>query len=599
MKPTVRPKNRRRMASTAETIPTDHNGTGGQSQMATPGITPVRLLPQGQPGTWIAQSQAMWQLKFVDHDGLARFSSERGVQLNGAAVGLLWQMGLLQADLIISSRKIRRVGLRYLGRNANGHHQYTDCRMVPKRKKGWLSAAQGLKPLPKFVELRFHPFRYFVLFHLHRVLDLPVSPLQPLIGAEFFPRLLERVLTAFNKWSQTEEFRSRITEWNEISAIAVASEPCEYVGIFGSLSIPVYLSTEEQLRKIEEYRNALVPVFESIGLDNIKAKIQELCISGQRLDPNRDIQTMLRLARKKTLLTLEGRLGGALVLRTMAEMLRRFSERTWSVSLPEEDELGFGWFPPDLKQRLYGAKRLLDGSRNAVSEFMRRFQLDFGTRLRWYVEGQTEFGALNTIFGKFSRSEVEVINLRGKVVQKDHVAFRDSLRSDVKSQIFSFVSVDGDRADVIRVLRRAAEDDEICGRFFISYPDFEMANFELYELEEILWDWAAENGASQSDRGVLHSALKGVTTGSMLLSRAKKALQALSSVDKGEAWGEALVKYALNHPTWKTGVYRPFLEAVQVASRVGSFNYQSTRRDLRVDPRTGELVPRSTPLADF
>ena len=58
---------------------------------------------------------------------------------------------------------------------------------------------------------------------------------------------------------------------------------------------------------------------------------------------------------------LEGRLGGATYLRTMAEILRRAMEEVQNEKLREEDQLGFGWAPPYAKLNSYGTNRLLDG----------------------------------------------------------------------------------------------------------------------------------------------------------------------------------------------------------------------------------------------
>ena len=69
-----------------------------------------------------------------------------------------------------------------------------------------------------------------------------------------------------------------------------------------------------------------------------------------------------------------------------------------------------------------------------------------------------------------------------------------------------FISIDGDRSDNVRIVRKAAEEDDICGRFFISEPDFEFQNFTLDELEEILWKVCEDRGAPDSIRKNLHIA---------------------------------------------------------------------------------------------
>lgn len=91
---------------------------------------------------------------------------------------------------------------------------------------------------------------------------------------------------------------------------------------------------------------------------------------------------MLRLAKGQPRLKLKGNLGGAVYLRTMAEVLRRQAEDVFGTQLPEEDELGFGVLPRGFKKENYGATRLLDGDQRASVEFMRQFGLDYGLRLR-------------------------------------------------------------------------------------------------------------------------------------------------------------------------------------------------------------------------
>ena len=111
---------------------------------------------------------------------------------------------------------------------------------------------------------------------------------------------------------------------------------------------------------------------------------------------------------------------------------------------------------------------------------MRQYELHYGLRLRFYVEGATEWAALQHFFQTIGANYIEVINLRGEVAQKGGkgVAFRENLRSDVAMHVFSMVLIDGDRDDFVRAVKRAAKDDEICGCFFISQQDFEFANFD-------------------------------------------------------------------------------------------------------------------------
>jgi hypothetical protein len=374
--------------------------------------------------------------------------------------------------------------------------------------------------------------------------------------------------------------------------LAVVTEPCTYTRLFGTFTRPAFLDEETQRKRIADHWVEVAKCYERAGLRRVEEARQDLCEDAELLDPNKDVHTMLRLMEGKSRLELKGRLGGAILLRTMAETLRRAAEKVWSTTLPEEDELGFGGMLLDVKKEIYGSNRLLDGKRSVASEFMRQFGLDYGTRLRWYVEGDTEWSALYSIFERYSRAGIEVINLRGQVVQKHVLAFRDNLRADIRAGMFSFVSVDGDMSEYLRAVRKAAEDDEICGMFFVSKPDFEFGNFALSELEEILWEIAIEHRAHQNGRLRLRHAIANAKSGKELLFVAVRALPVLNHVTKGEQWGEHLIQYALRHRERPDGTLRPIVDAVEMAFRSAYISYHPTRSRFRVDPETGKLVER-------
>jgi hypothetical protein len=217
--------------------------------------------------------------------------------------------------------------------------------------------------------------------------------------------------------------------------------------------------------------------------------------------------------------------------------------------------------------------------------------------LRWYVEGNTEFYGIQSVLGRYS--PIDLVNLRGNVVAKGGkgVAFRESLQSDLQSNIFSFVSLDGDVADYIRVIRKAAEKDEICGMFFISEPDFEFANFKPEELLEIIWKLALENGAAPNEHEQLAEAVRGAKSGKEFIKFAGQALPSLHQVDKGKIWGEMLIKYAWDKQeissTEGNKVIRPIVNAVSFAIRTVSTDYHMTRNYFKVDPRTGQPIKRN------
>ena len=161
--------------------------------------------------------------------------------------------------------------------------------------------------------------------------------------------------------------------------------------------------------------------YEQIGQEKIEKARQEICITAEMLDPNKTVHNILRLTSGEARINnVKGRLGGSLVLLTMAEMLRRAEEEVFNVRLPEEDELGFGIVFRDTRRELYGSERLLDGDRRVADEFIRQQGLDSGVRVRWYCEGETEYYAVESVLGDFLA--IQLINLRGRVAERGEVA---------------------------------------------------------------------------------------------------------------------------------------------------------------------------------
>ena len=181
---------------------------------------------------------------------------------------------------------------------------------------------------------------------------------------------------------------------------------------------------------------------------------------------------------------------------------------------------------------------------------MRQFGLDYDLRLRWYVEGDTAYGALKYIFGEYGVAGVGVINLRGQMSKGKVAAFRSSLREDLDAGVFGQVSIDADRRDTVRVVRQAAEDDVICGQVFVSEPDFEFHNFARPELEEVICRMIKDAKGTEvplEDRLRLRRGIRKARNGDALLEQAKEALPNHSEVlKKGDEWGRHLMKYAGN-----------------------------------------------------
>ena len=453
-------------------------------------------------GKLVSRGDPLRQMKLMKPSQLSRFAKDRSVGFWNTHIEWLWQIGLLRADLIASTEPIEQQGLVNIG-NDERQLVYADLRPILHKPEGWTDALSEPGQVRDDIQLRFHPLRYFVLHHLERVLGLHVAPIQ-ILAAEHYTRLVNREVKEFGKWSASQEFSERITYWNDLATLAIVTEPCVYEAIFHRFSIPVQIEEESFRVALGDYCKSLSELYKRLKKVQIHQFRQDLCIAAELLDHNPGVHTLLRLGSGEMRLKLRGKLGGALLIKAMAEMIRRAAEYYSDVELPEEDELGLGSWRKDAKQKVYGSPRIFDGDRSVSLEVVRQSLLDYGARLRWYVEGSTEYGAIQRIVQPYSVG-IEVINLRGQFVEKGAkgLAFRESLREDLKQSVFSFVTLDGDQEDNIRLVRAAAQNDDFCGRFFVHSPDFEFANFTLTELEEIIWNIAEENGTSPENRVTL------------------------------------------------------------------------------------------------
>ncbi|MFQ5852764.1 MAG: hypothetical protein ACE5JU_19570 [Candidatus Binatia bacterium] len=549
-------------------------------------------------GKWIAERYEIWQMRFLDANGLHTFSHDRGLMTFsfGKKISALWQLGWIRADLVESVEPLDMPGMILVEEEKNAR-LYADERVLSQRESGWVGALTDSKQILPEIKLHFHPFRYYVLYHIQRILELNITPFQMLYRAEHYSDLLERIIQLFRQWSSTPELPALIGKWNRTSELAILAEPCFYRRLFSVLKYSPPTGAEEQERRIELHRQDVARSFQELGLEKLEEYRQDLCVAVEHLDPNKDIHIILRLTRGEArILRTKGALGGSLTLLTMAEIIRRATEETFQTSLREEDELGYGHVPIGIKEKLYGAERILDADYAVKNQFLRQSGLDYGVRLRWYVEGDTECAAIEAVLGQFHA--IELVNLRGQVVAKGGkgLAFRENLRTDMKSQVFSVVLVDSDRSEYYRAVRKAAEDDELCGMFFVSKPDLEFENFTVHEFEEILWEMITERGVDIS-REALRKVIEGAKTSEQLFAAIRQAFPEASSPTKGRAWGEKLVRFAFDHPEKideKTGESRKRLivDAIEAAVRLVTSDYLTVRKEFKVDSQTGQPVRR-------
>lgn len=544
------------------------------------------------PGV-LRAAHGLLQNHLLNSSRFATLAGRRGLGTYGRdTIRTLWNLGLLRADRVTSSSALDRSGLQTINDDHEERREYLDVRVLETRPEGWFDAAKTAPVIPPDLELYFHPFRLFVLFHIRRSFAVHYSQIQSFVNAAGLQKLVESEASWLRQHSAEGTFAASWNWRNDLAALAVATEPLQYPAVSGVTRGSALAEDKDFWRDMDALRSEVTNCYRVLGIEDLREIHQELCIAAELLDPNKDVHVLLRLSGRNLIDDIEGHLGGAMLVLAMAEVIRRETETVFGASFPEEDERGFGYTPETLKQHLYGTRRLLDGTEREKAELVRRFGLDYGPRLRWYVEGDTECAALQSVFG--GRGYVEIVNLRGSVAERGGkgVAFRENLALDVTAGRFSFVSIDGDRSDYVRVVRRAAEADEFTGRMFISRPDFELQNFTHDELEEIIWQAAEESGADATRREDMHARVLAAQSGAEILKVAKAAVPELAQLEKGRDWGLRLIRYAFRKPEVAPGRRRTLVDAIETAMRTHQASFHRHRSEYRVDPSTGDLVRR-------
>jgi hypothetical protein len=358
-------------------------------------------------GDWLYDRFEIWQMRLLRADELGSFARDRGLPFGiFDDVSLLWRAGLLHADIVVAKRQLSRKGFRRLGQR-HGSWWYADERVWPRRKDGWRNLASSSPAIPAGVTLLFHPFRYYVLWHLAGALGYQVASIQPLLNAAATASLLEQVLASVFRWSGREQAAQSLNRWDGLARLAIALEPGFLPDVTHTLRWPGHSSEEEQRKRIDKHRRDLRRTCRRIGEAELDGARLTLCEAGQRIDPNVELQTLIRLSASDFRDRIRGHVGGALLVRTMAELIRFACEDIWQKQLTEEDEVGRGPLTSELKEELYGGKRVV-GESSHEEAFIRSIRLHRGTCVRLYTEGQTESSAFETAIQHLGLRNVEV-----------------------------------------------------------------------------------------------------------------------------------------------------------------------------------------------
>lgn len=532
---------------------------------------------------WMIERDNLWHENLESPDAFARSCKKRGIDVDKESVVRLWQLGLLRADVIIATKKLRRPGLVLLKKIAEAQYAYGDGRPHRIYPDGLGRAAARFRDLDPAIQLRFHPFRFFVLYMYDRICRSYPAP--SFLSLSVHRTLLRKSFEAAQRNSGSGRVVSSFAKVNAIAGLAIASEPWAYPRLFNRWSIR--FDHDDYLKALDDHWDKLRSIYEVSGESPILDGWNWLCNAAVGLEPNVRLHEKLRLARSEVReKQLKGPLAGAMFLKTMAETLRRTAEATFETRWPEEGE---HWEGGDYKDHAYGARRIFDGDRNASNEVLKTYWRGIGLQATWYVEGSTELGALKEFFGP-NPVGISFVNLQGRLDTR----LPELLKNDRVNGIYSIISVDGDRRDNLKLLQLAAKADKFFGLCHISVPDFEFANFSLVELQEILWQIATENKAPPESHALLIESTKDATGKTQLLKGAQR-LKHLRQLPTNEAWGRRLIDFARKNPRKDEEAERPIIRALHDGRRAayGLYSHRHDMRERRVDPVTLDLVDKN------
>lgn len=498
----------------------------------------------------------------------------------------LWCLGFINADAIYSKTSINLPDIEYIGNNYYDSKVYID-RRKPVVLEKYLSAFQNIPKYNESMKLYFHPYRCFVLYELAiKFFNSAAVPSYLMQNAEGYAQVIQWHLERFEKSMQNSISKDILSYFNTLVSLSTIIEPITHRIVYENISINYPHSFEQITLELEKLRNQTSELLQEIGEDRLVYYKNEFCQTAASLDSNNNLHLLIRLMRNNIRSHLKGQIAAAMQFKEASEGFRRIMEFMYEKEFPEEDACGYTTVNQQHKIKIYGHTRILDGNKKISNLFIRNLGLDFGIKINVYVEGETEFGAVKFVFNNENR--VAVINLRGSFVEAKGkgLAFRGSLRKDIDMQIYSFVVLDADKEDNLRVVKKAAENEDFFGEFLISNPDFEYGNLSTNELCQIV-----------STNDITKETLLEKTTECNSADDFFKVLYQLNSdfrstYKKGEAWGATLAKYLLE--CYGDNDEKPFVHLVKTIYRtLNSNSYKYDFESLKTDSITGRLTNKS------
>ena len=393
-------------------------------------------------------------------------------------------------------------------------------------------------------------------------------------------------------------------EANAIADLAILLEPVYWPNLVGKYSRDVGITEDEYWDVRSKYQIRVKSLLKELDLPYWSKQHELLRIEALWLDRNADLYVLLRLSKWERREALTGRISGALWIRHMAEVIRRGFEIVFGIQWEEEDRASGEWMPGGRKLS-YGSERPLDSPIRSGPYISYRYGLRTGSAVRWYVEGETEYGLVTGLLGEPSVLGVEVLNLRGQIGNGSHaLGLEGLLKEDCELRRFSILTFDTDgpfgprdrRSDTVRTVQSLARQDLFVGSIDFNDPDLEFANFSLEELVEIAAQFDEERGFAADC--VRNADWNGVASGKGLEKRYREVSSSKKNL-KSVRFGALLAEWAAKHPVHPhSKESRRILQSAFAARSASTSNYDRQRERFTFDPETLKLVERKKSPAD-
>ncbi len=451
-------------------------------------------------------------------------------------------------------------------------------------KRGWLHPDET----DSNGEPRFHPFRIYPLHHILSACDLRIAQstsLKPDAMLWLTKQMLDHLPPAERLYEMSQD-------WNNVTTLAIILEPLYWPDILGSRRFPGRMTDADFRKQLQTYEQKVSDLVRSLDSIFWRSVHECLRIEAAQMDDNPRLYMLLRVSNWYERERLRGKVSGALWIRHMAEVIRRGFEAVHTQQWPEEDEAFGRWFP-GARKVTFGSDRPLDSALKAKPYLAHRFGLFTGSALRWYFEGDTEYFAVSEMVGEISLFGVELVNLKGGIASGKNNAplqLEAHLKEDCSLRRFSMLSFDGDVPENVKYVRRQCQQGNIVGRIAKHDPDFEFANFSISELTEV----AAKIDDDLSFQGdaVRDANWDGIKRAKDFEEKYLEVSTRKAGDLKGEAWGRALARYAMESPNGPDGRPRPLVDQVRAALGAWSSSYDRHRDQYTFDCRTFEPIKR-------